>query len=142
MNTHFSVATHILSYLYLQPDQAVSSEALAFSVNTHAGFVRRLLVRLKEAGLTVATMGAQGGSMLARPGETITLLDIYRAVGAEGQVFTPHVEPNATCPVGRNILAATAPHFAAAEAALQASLSDVTLATVAEEMRTRIRAGA
>lgn len=141
MNTHFSVATHILSYLYLQPDQAISSEALAFSVNTHAGFVRRLLGRLKEAGLTVSTMGAQGGTMLARPGEQITLLDIYRAAGAEGQVFTPHVEPNPACPIGRNILDATAIRFAAAEAALQASLATVTLAQVAEDIRTRIRQG-
>jgi len=139
MNTHFSVATHILAYLYLQPGKAISSDALAISVNTNPGFVRRLLSQLREAGLTISSMGINGGTRLARPGAEITLLDVYRATGSAGQVFTPHAEPNPACPVGQNILGALRPRFEAAEQALQAHLSEVTIEAVAEDIRRSVR---
>ena len=140
MNTHFSVATHILAFLQLQPGKSVSSETLAVSVNTNPGFVRRLLSQLRSAGITTSTMGANGGTMLARPGEEISLLDVYRATGASGHIFTPHAEPNAACPVGKNILGALQPRFDAAEQALQESLAKTTIADIAEDIRLSVRA--
>lgn len=140
MNTHFSVATHILAFLQLQPGKAVSSETLAISVSTNPGFVRRLLSQLRSAGITTSTMGTNGGASLARAGEEITLLDVYIATGSSGQIFTPHVEPNAACPVGKNILGALQPRFDAAEQALKESLAKTTIAEIADDIRRSVRA--
>lgn len=139
MNTHFSVATHILAFLHLQPGKAISSEALATSVNTNAGFVRRVLSELHKAGITKSVLGTNGGTTLAKRGEEITLRDVYLATGSAGQVFTPHAEPNEECPVGKNILGALLPRFEEADLALQASLAQNTIEDVAEDIRRSVR---
>lgn len=135
MNTHFAVATHILTFLQLQPGKAVSSETIAASVNTNSGFVRRLLSHLRRAGLTKSVMGTSGGTVLSRPGDRITLLDVYRATGAEGQIFTLHSDPNPVCPVGNNILGVLNVRLDAAEQALQDKLAKTTIADVATDIR-------
>ncbi len=55
-------------------------------------------------------------------------------------IFTPHAEPNAACPVGKNILGALQPRFDAAEQALQESLATTTIADIAEDIRLSVRA--
>jgi DNA-binding IscR family transcriptional regulator len=40
-------------------------------------------------------MGSGGGALLARPGDQISLLDVYRAVDEEGTLLALHEQPNA-----------------------------------------------
>lgn len=131
MNTRFAVATHILTFLQTQQGEPASSELIASSVNTNPSLIRRLLSRLAEAKLTASQMGAGGGALLARPGETITLLDVYRAVDEEGSVFGIHADPNPACLVGRNIQAVLKTHMQAAERDLLAQLAKTTIAGMA-----------
>lgn len=134
MNTRFSVATHILTFLQTQNGVPSSSELIASSVNTNPSLIRRLLQQLGKAGLTTSQMGTGGGALLGRAGERITLLDVYRAVDEDGDVFALHQDPNPLCLVGRNIQVVLKEQIEAAERAMQAELAKTSIADMAEQI--------
>jgi Rrf2 family protein len=141
MNSRFAVAVHILTLLAGAGDEPLTSEYIAGSVNTNASFIRRLLSMLARAGLTRAQHGTGGGALLARPAESITLRDVYRAVD-EGELFAMHRErPNAACPVGRNIQAALEMRIDSATRAMEDDLDRTTIAEMASDISTRDRGG-
>jgi len=139
MNTRFAVAVHILTLLEQSRGEPVTSEYLAGSVNTNPSLIRRLLTQLARAGLTTSQMGTGGGALLAKPAETITLLDVYRAVDEDRDVIPMHSAPNPSCVVGRNIQAVLATRFDAAEQALQQELARTTIAELAGDVTRRDR---
>src|SRR5215207_9248111 len=119
MNSRFAVAVHVLTLLEQSRGEPVTSEYLAASVHTNPSLVRRLLGTLARAGLTTSRLGLGGGALLARRADEITLLDVYRAVDEEGELFALHRErPNPKCLVGRNIQGALTAHLDAATRAL------------------------
>ncbi|WRK52842.1 Rrf2 family transcriptional regulator [Coprobacillaceae bacterium CR2/5/TPMF4] len=50
-------------------------------------------------------MRGTGGTTIAKPLDQITLLDIFQSVECleDGKLFHFHENPNANCPVGKNI---------------------------------------
>jgi Rrf2 family protein len=143
MNTRFAVAVHILTFLQTQGGEPATSELIASSVNTNPSLIRRLLSQLARAGFTTSQMGTGGGALLARPADTITLLDVYEAVDEDRDVIPMHASPNPRCPVGRNIQAVLETRFDAAERALEQELARTTIAELAGDVtrRDRRRAG-
>jgi Rrf2 family protein len=139
VNSRFAVAAHILTLLYNQDGEPLTSEYIAGSVNTNPAVIRRLLSLLAKAGLTTAQLGAGGGALLARPAASITLLDVYRAVD-EGELFAMHRQgPNPDCPVGRHIQAALEGTMDAASRAVAAELAKRTIADLVDDVRRRER---
>ncbi|MQB46007.1 Rrf2 family transcriptional regulator [Rhizobium sp. ICMP 5592] len=135
MNTQFSVAVHILTFMETQAGIPASSELIASSVNTNPSLIRKLLSRLAKAGLVTAQMGTRGGALLAKNAENITLLDVYKAIVVdEGKIIPMHSTPNPQCPVGRNIQATLETRISDAEGALQAELARSTIAEMAGEI--------
>lgn len=134
MNTRFAVAVHVLTLLQTQPESPVSSEWIAGSVNTNPSLIRRLLLQLAKAGLTTSQMGTGGGARLARPGDTITLADVYRAVADEREVLLMHDAPNPKCPVGRNIQTVLEARIATAERALMTELGRTSIRDLAKQI--------
>ena len=134
MNTRFAVAVHILSFLETQRGEPATSELLASSIGTNPSLVRGLLSRLAKVGLTTAKMGTGGGALLARPAESITLLDVYHAIDQERDVIPLHPGPNPNCPVGRNVHAVLSRRFDAAERALEAELESTTIADLGRDL--------
>ena len=90
VNTQFSIAVHILAGLGCGCDKGITSGALAESVNTSPSFLRRVLAKLSKAGLVRTGTGKAGACWLARDAKKISLLDIYRAVGAPKSSFSIH----------------------------------------------------
>lgn len=134
MNTRLAVATHILTFIETQGRSPSTSELVASSVNTNPALIRRLLSQLAKAGLTTSQMGSGGGTLLAKPADRITMLDVYRALEDEPGVFALHPEPNPQCPVGRNINAVLHNRIGAAERAMQAELATVTIADMVRDV--------
>jgi Rrf2 family protein len=133
-STRFVLAIHVLTSLAVTAGKPMRSEDLAFSVNTNATFIRSLLSRLQEAGLTTSQLGVGGGALLAKPPEKIRLLEVYRAV-EDSEVFAFHRQgPNEACIVGRNIQGAIRPALDEAVGALEARLASTTIADVANEV--------
>ena len=85
------------------------------------------------------SLGRGGAELLKRP-EDITLLEVYRAVGANsGSVLDIHTETNPQCPVGANIQAALGGTVHAVQALLEAELSTRTIADIVSGIRQRMK---
>ncbi len=76
----FHIAVQALVVLAATTDGACPSNAMAQELKAHAVFVRRVLSHLVRAGLVEAYEGRDGGYLLARSPEHITLADVYLAV--------------------------------------------------------------
>ena len=103
MNSDYAVAVHILSLLNREA-QPLSSEFIADSVGVNPVVIRQVSGLLRRGGLLATQRGVMGAK-LTRPAEQISLLDVYRAVGAPQTVLKLHRHPNPACPVGANISA-------------------------------------
>lgn len=102
-NSQFAVAIHILSLLDLE-HSPVSSTYIAGSVGTNPTFVRRIIGQLAEHHLVETRMGINGGVMLAKDGQDITLLDVHTAIHADINLFALHQStPNPNCICSVNI---------------------------------------
>ena len=140
ITSKFTAAVHILTCIDIFDGQMrVTSDVLSGSTGVNAVIVRNVLGQLRKAGI-VETRQGSGGAHLARPLDTITLYDIYKAVDCiedEG-LFHFHENPNVECPVGRNIHKAMDGRLAAAQAALENELKSTSLAEVVADTRKMI----
>ena len=68
-------------------EQPVTAVAIAERRNIPSKYLVHILILLKRAGLVRSVRGAQGGYMLCKSPEDITLLDIVEAI--DGSVLDP-----------------------------------------------------
>lgn len=102
-NTRFATVIHILSLLDCNPEEWLSSEWIANSININAVIVRKELGMLQEQGLVVSRKGKDGGSQLAKPSADVMLSDIYALVKNAGILGKKNQNPNPKCPVGKEM---------------------------------------
>jgi Rrf2 family protein len=128
ISSRFTVAVHILSLVTIENSALCTSEWIAGSVNTNPVVIRRVMGKLKNAGLIQVRRGT-GGATLRKPLNEITLLDVYRAVEVveEGELFQFHEKPNPKCPVGANIQAVLELILNRAQEAMEKILEEVTM---------------
>ncbi len=129
-----TIAIHILTLLAFCGPEPLTSEFIAGSVNTNPVVIRRLLARLREAGLVASQGGPGGGWQLLRAPGKVTLRDIHRAVDGASPFALHSSTPSPQCPVGRNIQAALADIYASAQAALEDDLARTTLADLVKDV--------
>ncbi|WP_343211600.1 Rrf2 family transcriptional regulator (plasmid) [Aliisedimentitalea scapharcae] len=79
-NSRLSLALHTLSHMAGDPDRVRTSADIADHAGTNPVVVRRVLGKLREAGLLVSEKGHAGGWRLAKPARGITLADVYLAL--------------------------------------------------------------
>ena len=137
ITSKFTAAVHILACIDIFGGQMrVTSEVLSGSTGVNAVIVRGVLGKLRKAGI-VETRQGSGGAHLAKALDEITLYDIYKAVDCvddEG-LFHFHENPNADCPVGRNIHKAMDDRLQTAQAALENELKSTTLADIVADTK-------
>jgi DNA-binding IscR family transcriptional regulator len=122
-NTQFSIAVHLMTGLAANAGHGVSSGVLAASVNTSPSFVRRIVSKLSRA------------CMLVKDAQTITLLDIYRAVEAP-KVFAIHGYPvKRDCAVSCGIKGALDEVLDLAQQSMESGLKKVSLSDVLKGMK-------
>lgn len=133
-SSRFVVGIHVLTLLAIKQDDRLSSDKLAWSLNTNAVVVRRLLGHLRDAGLVSSRRGPNGGFAIAHPPEDVTLRDVYEAVETESLfVYHPN-DPNADCPVGDNIQAVLSDSLEPAETVLKNELRNTTIADITDRV--------
>ena len=98
--------------------------------------IRRLLSRMKTAGLITVARGS-GGALLAKKEGEITFLDICRAVDAvhADGLFHFHEHPNPRCPVGLSIHQALDGELAQVQQAMEKEMGMISLADVVHGMQ-------
>ncbi|UJW56364.1 Rrf2 family transcriptional regulator [Bacillus sp. A116_S68] len=137
INTRLSVAIHILALITTQHERPMSSDFIAGSVNTNPVVVRRLSSLLRKADILKSRPG-QPGAKLTRAPENITLLDVYKAVQTQDELFAIHNKPNPNCDVGSHIQATLDKTFDRVQQAMEQGLANQTLADVIKELANQI----
>lgn len=79
-NSRLSLALHTLSHMAGDPDRMRTSADIADHAGTNPVVVRRVLGKLRTAGLLSSEKGHAGGWRLAKPADSITLADVYLAL--------------------------------------------------------------
>lgn len=102
-NTRFATAIHIMTLLAKSPQEWLTSEWMAGSININPVMVRKELSVLREAGLIISRQGKEGGSQLARSADDITISEIYKAVKNTEVLGKKNNNPNPACSVGKEI---------------------------------------
>lgn len=72
MTSEFSIAVHALVFLN-HKGTVYSSEALAENICTNAARIRKIMVKLKKAGLVETKEGIDGGYLFTKKAEDINL---------------------------------------------------------------------
>lgn len=128
-----SLAEHSLGHLAGDPFRMRTSIEIAAHVRTNPAVVKRVLGRFREAGLLVSERGHSGGWRLAGPPETITLADIYEALGERLAPETEVVTP--CCGVQRALESRIAAVLDDAERALEARFATMAIAQAREPLK-------
>ncbi|MYT99994.1 MULTISPECIES: Rrf2 family transcriptional regulator [unclassified Streptomyces] len=128
LSSRSAVAIHALAMLAHRRGGLLTSQEIAESLDSNPVLVRRVLGRLRDAGLAWSVEGRAGGWSLARDPRAITLYDAYAAV-EEGKVFSRHTHPpSSTCEIGRNLADVLDAEFQSAERALEERLGRTSIA--------------
>ena len=130
-----TIATHMLLCIAMfQDTQKVTSTFMAGSIHVDPVVVRNISGLLSAAGIIEVKAGV-GGASLARPAETITLLDVFKAVEKEEALFHFHEHPEPLCPVGRNIHRLMDDRLDGIQSAMEQQMAQTTLAQLLAELR-------
>jgi len=138
--SRFTIAVHTLLFIQnFEEEYRVTSDFIASSVNVNPVVIRRILGQLKEAGMVDVSRGT-GGTILAKPAKSITLLDVFKAVGSvEDGLFAFHDSPNPKCPIGGNIHAMLDGRLDDAQTAMETSLKRVKLTDLLADFPTKAK---
>ena len=134
VDARLSGVLHVLLHM-AQHDRAWTSEEMARSMDTNPVVVRRILGGLRERGYVRSEKGHGGGWRLAKDLATITLRDVYVALGEPALLAIGHRNAHPECLVEAAVNAALGKTFADAEALLLARFGEVTLAKLATDVR-------
>ncbi|HBK47385.1 MAG TPA: transcriptional regulator [Xanthomonadaceae bacterium] len=131
-DNRLSAVLHVLLHM-AHHGQPLTSEALAGYMRTHPVVVRRTLAGLRELGYVASSKGHGGGWTLACDLDRITLLDVYRAVGAPPLIALGHQHQDPACLVAQAVNRALDDGFQAAERLLLERLAQTRLSTLAAD---------
>jgi len=99
----FAITLHILTLLSKFPNEYLSSEFLAESMNLHPVLIRKEIANLKKHHIVESKEGKNGGTKLLKPAESINLNDIFKITFKTVSLGYSKNDPNPDCPVGKNI---------------------------------------
>jgi Rrf2 family protein len=102
-NTRFATIIHILTLLAKHPNQWMSSEWIAESININPVIVRKELAILHKLGWVQSKKGKEGGTMLHVSSCEISMADVFNAVKNSNVLGKKNNNTNAKCPIGKEI---------------------------------------
>ena len=127
-----SAMLHVLLHMAAL-DRPMTSDELARHMDTNPVVVRRTMAGLRRDGLVRSARGRGGGWELARDLDTVTLRDVYAALGAPPMLAIGVRLEHPGCRVEQAVNRSLTPAFAQAEALLTARLGEVTLGMLARD---------
>ena len=75
-----SIALHSMSYLAANHGRLITSREIISTLKVSDAHLMKVLQRLVKAGLIKSIRGPNGGFLLTKPADKITLLDVYEAI--------------------------------------------------------------
>lgn len=136
-DSRLSGALHVLLHM-TERDGPVTSEMLARAMATNPVVIRRIMAGLRDEGYVRSEKGHGGGWRLACDPSTVTLRDIYAALGSPSLLAMGNRTEAPGCLVEQAVNAALDTAFRDAEARLLARLGEVTLAMLSADFHDRL----
>lgn len=99
----FAITLHILTLMTKYPEEFLSSDFLASSMNINPVLVRKEVANLKKHDLVECREGKNGGSRLAVAAKDLSLEDIFKITFESVNLGYCKNDPNPKCPVGQKI---------------------------------------
>jgi FeS assembly SUF system regulator len=125
-------ATVILSYLALEPNQAMSAAQIAKAVHLSLPTASKILKILGESQMVTSFRGANGGYQLARPAAEITIAEVVAAI--EGNpAITECCSETSLCAL--DSLCAIKDNWKIVNNVIMRALADLTLADMMRPMK-------
>lgn len=131
-DNRLSGVLHILLHM-MERSGPVSSAVLARMMQTNPVVIRRVLAGLREQGYVRSDSGHGGGWSIACDPADVTLLDIYRSIGAPSLFAIANRNETTPCAVEQAVNTALNDTFGRAEDLLLASFAQVTLASLSAD---------
>jgi Rrf2 family protein len=136
-DSRLSGILHVLLHM-AEEKSPVTSDHLAKAMRTNPVVIRRIMAGLRQKGLVHSEKGHGGGWTIARDLSTVTLRDIYAAIGSPDIFALGHRTETPGCLVEQSVNAAMNDAFARAEALLLERFGEVTLATLSADFHARM----
>lgn len=137
-DSRLSVALHIVLHL-ADFERPVRSEDLGESMGMNPVVIRRTLGGLREADIVRAEKGHGGGWTIGRSLDTISLLDVYRALDEPVLINQHRGAENPKCLVEQAVGGALNAAFDAAENLIIERFGRLKLSTLFADFKTRFR---
>lgn len=136
-DSRLSGVLHVLLHM-ARHQGPLTSEAMAKAMDTNPVVIRRVMAGLRDKGYVQSEKGHGGGWTLSCDPSQVTLRDIYVALGSPSLLAIGNRTESPGCVVEQAVNAALGRSFEAAEALLLERLGEVTLASLGEDVRTRV----
>jgi DNA-binding IscR family transcriptional regulator len=138
-DSRLSGVLHVLLHM-AEHEGPLTSGTLARALNTHPVVIRRIMAGLRNRGYVRTEKGHGGGWTLACDLSTVTLRDIYSALGSPPLLALGNRSEATGCLVEQAVNTALGQTFREAEALLLSRLSGVTLAMLVADVHERLTA--
>lgn len=136
-DSRLSGVLHVLLHM-AELKGPVTSETLARAMQTNPVVVRRIMAGLRDAGFVHSEKGHGGGWTIARDINTITLRDVYLALGEPALFAMGNRTESPGCLVEQAVNAALDDAFRDAQALLLTRFGAVTLAQLSADFHARM----
>ncbi len=136
-DTRLSRVLHVLLHM-AESEGPMTSQEIAAMLQTNPVVVRRIMAGLRDGGYLSADRGHGGGWRLARRLEEISLLDVYRCLGAPDLFAFGLSNPEPRCLVEQAVNQTLAATVAQARAALLAQFAEIRLSDIEADFLTRL----
>ncbi|MFC6201041.1 Rrf2 family transcriptional regulator [Lactiplantibacillus nangangensis] len=133
VSTRFSDSIHLLAFLKVYAGERLTSDLIASSIETSPVVVRRLMGKLRHAGLIATTPGT-AQPVLAKPLSDISLLTVFYAVEGDKSLFSVDPKTNPDCIVGGNIQNVLQQYYQDAQTAAEARLAKTSLQDIVDNL--------
>jgi len=120
---------HVLIHI-ARHDGPMTSEAIAGMLGTNPTLIRRTMAGLRDAGYVRSEKGHGGGWTIAADLETMTLLDVHRALGGPRLSAIGIDRPEPGCQIATVVNEAVSDALAEAERLLVERLKSISLAAL------------
>jgi DNA-binding IscR family transcriptional regulator len=137
-DSKLSGVLHVLLHM-AEADGPVTSDTMAKVMHTNPVVIRRILAGLRKQGLVKSEKGHGGGWQLSCDFNTVTLRDIYIALGAPTMLAIGNRTESPGCLVEQAVNTVMNQAFHDAEALLLARFSEVTLAELSQQLHHRLQ---
>ncbi|MDR7210742.1 Rrf2 family transcriptional regulator [Flavobacterium piscis] len=123
----FAITIHILTLLTKFPNDFLSSEFIAGSMNLNPVLVRKEIANLKAHHIVESKEGKNGGTKLSKAASNITLKEIFEMTFDNINLGYAKNQPNPDCPVGKKINQNLAELYANMNEKVSLQLTNITL---------------